>query len=174
MIAVGAGLSGGLVGLQGGSFPAADKIEQDRRAAIGRHWRELRAAPGGRRFLIAAIENHELARIAEILDLPPQDAHAERMERGNFRLTVQPFAEQFGGASLHFAGGFIGERDGQNAFGLGSVADKIGDAKCYYARFARACAGQYQERAGEGFDGLALSIVERHGEKIGRRSMVGK
>ena len=86
------------------------------------------------------------------------------MERRNFRPAVQSFAEQFGGALLHFAGRFVGERDGQNPLGPGAMANQIGDSKRYHSRFARARAGQHQERSGEGFDGLALSIVERHSE----------
>jgi hypothetical protein len=112
--------------------------------------------------LIAAIINGELGRITEPRDMTAQDAHAERMERGNLGLLLPllTFAEQPCGAFLHFGRGFVGKRNGQNASRPDAVLDQLGDAIGDDARFARAGAGQHQKRTVERVDGFALRRIQ--------------
>ncbi len=68
--------------------------------------------------------------------------------------------DEFGGALLHFAGGFIGEGDGQDISGVDALLDQAGHARGDDARFARAGAGQNQNRPLGGFDRLALRRIQ--------------
>ena len=84
----------GIVGPDsGGRFPAADEIQQIAGPQRFRRCPNLAQRLPGGAFLIAAIENHELLRIAQMLNLPPQNAHAQRMERGNLRPLLVSFEE---------------------------------------------------------------------------------
>ena len=69
-------------------------------------------------------------------------------------------ADQFGDALLHFAGGLVGEGDGEDVSGRDALRDEVGDAEGDDAGFARAGAGQNQNRAVQRFDGLALLGIE--------------
>jgi hypothetical protein len=85
------------------------------------------------------------------------------------------FCQQGGGTLLHFAGGFPGERDGQNAFRFGAVADEFGNAVRDHARFAGARAGKDQQRSLERADGVELGGIEiRHGNPFPSVSLDGQ
>ena len=50
--------------------------------------------------------------------------------------------------SFHLTGGFVGERDSQDAIGLlTQFGDEIGDSARQYGRFAAACSGNDQRRS---------------------------
>jgi hypothetical protein len=53
------------------------------------------------------------------------------------------------GTILHLAGGFFGERDGENSVRLRAAADQLGDSIRDDACLAGAGAGQNQQRAAE-------------------------
>ena len=68
-----------------------------------------------------------------MMNLPPQHANAERMERRNLGPFRQLSAQQGGGALLHFGGRFVGERDGEDF--SGSVPWRINSAmRCVTTR----------------------------------------
>ena len=82
-------------------------------------------------------------------------------------------------AVAHFAGGFVGEGDGEDAPGGDALfADEVGDALGKDAGFAGAGAGEDEEGAGGGGDGLELGGVEGGvgggGARIGARFAVGR
>ena len=66
------------------------------------------------------------------------------------------------GPLLHLAGRLVGERDGQDAVGGRAMADQLGDAVGDHAGLAGAGAGQDQQRAGEGLDGVVLGGIQVH------------
>jgi len=63
-------------------------------------------------------------------------------------------------ALLHFAGGLVGEGDGEDVSGRDALGNQVGDAKRDDAGLAGARPGQDQQRPLEGFDGLALLGIE--------------
>ena len=138
-----------------------------RRAAAIRRPRGSRAARCGRRSPGRRGRRWRTAGVAQAADVPPQDAHAERVERGDVRSALQPLAQHLADPLLHLGGRLVGERDGQNPLGARAVADQLGDAKRHHPGLARAGPGQHQQRAGERLDGFLLSSVEggTHGQR---------
>ena len=67
-----------------------------------------------------------------------------KVEISGFR--SEPFAQQSGGALLHFVGRLVGEGDGQDAVRRRAVADQLGDAVGHHPRLAGAGPGQHQQR----------------------------
>ena len=63
-------------------------------------------------------------------------------------------------AFLHFAGGLVGEGDGEDVSRRDAFGDEVGDAERDDAGLAGAGAGQDQHRAVQRFDGLALLGIE--------------
>ena len=103
----------------------------------------------------------------EHFDVAAQNAHAQRVESGDQRLRERRVAEQPIHALGHFAGGFVGEGDGQNRVGRDILfLDEPGDAVCDHARLARSGAGQDQQRAVGGFDCGALFGIEMVEERM--------
>jgi hypothetical protein len=64
-------------------------------------------------------------------------------------------------AFLHFAGGFVGERDGENVVGRNAALNHVRDAKSDDARFAGARAGEDEDGTFDGLGGLPLLRVKR-------------
>jgi hypothetical protein len=63
---------------------------------------------------------------------------------------------------VHFAGRFVGERNGENAIRRDSALDQPRDAVSNDASFAGSGAREDKERPGKRFDGCRLRGVERH------------
>jgi hypothetical protein len=63
-------------------------------------------------------------------------------------------------ALLHFAGGLVGEGDGENISRRDAPGDEVGDAERDDAGLAGAGAGEDQHRAVQRFDGLPLLGIE--------------
>ena len=119
-------------------LPAADEVHQVARPQQCVGHLDLAQRLPGEALLIAAIVDGELFRIAQLAGMPPQNAHAERMKRGDLR----PFfgsrlPSSCDGPLLHFAGGFIGKRDGQNAIRLRAMPDQFGNPIGHHPRLAR-------------------------------------
>ena len=118
------------------------------------------------RRLIVFVEDGEgageaLAVDSERFDVAAEDAHAEGMEGGDERLGQRGVAEQLVDALGHFAGGFVGEGDGEDGVGRDVfLLDEPGDAMGDDAGFARAGAGEDEQGAFGGFDGGALFGIE--------------
>ena len=70
------------------------------------------------------------------------------------------FGQKLVDALLHFAGGLVGEGDGEDVSRRDAPGDEVGDAERDDARLAGAGAGQDQHRAVQRFDGLALLGIE--------------
>jgi hypothetical protein len=70
-------------------------------------------------------------------------------------------------ARLHFARGFVGERNSENIIRRDAAGDKMRNSTRNDARLARARAGENQHRTGGGFDGLALGWIEQEKRKGG-------
>ena len=71
------------------------------------------------------------------------------------------FGEEFVDAFLHFAGGLVGEGDGEDVAGRDPLGDEMGNAERDDAGLAGAGAGEDQHRAVQRFNGLALLGIER-------------
>lgn len=82
------------------------------------------------------------------------------MEGGDPGFFFEAFSEEIGGPFEHFAGGLVGEGDGEDAVGLCSLADEFGHAVGDDARLPGPCSGEDEERAFDGEDGFALGGVE--------------
>ena len=87
-------------------------------------------------FGVLAIHDGEIAAVAEQLSVLAEDAVADGMEgaapeRGEF------LPEQIRDTPHHFGGGFVGERQEQDAIGWDALFEQIGDAIGEGARLAR-------------------------------------
>ena len=77
------------------------------------------------------------------------------------------------GPLLHFAGRFLGERDGEDALRLRAAADQLGDAIGDDPRLAGARAGEHQQRPAERPHGVELRRVQigRHRKSVSKVSI---
>ena len=125
----------------------------------------------GHAFLIAAVVDGEIGRIAQLADVAAEDADAERVEGRDFRPLFELLAQQGGGAFLHFVGRLVGEGDGQDSLGPNAVADQFGDAVGDDPGLSGSRPGQHQQRPGERVDGVVLGGVQVHRDRrrAGRR-----
>ena len=81
------------------------------------------------------------------------------MERAHPHL-VRDGPDECSDAFAHFAGRLVGEGDGENAHGVDTVFDEPCDALREHARFARARAGNDQQRAARVDDRVVLIGIE--------------
>ncbi len=110
-------------------------------------------------FGVFAVEDGEVAFIAEFIGVGAQDAVADGVE-GAAPQFAQLLAEQIGDAPHHFAGGFVGEGEQQDAVGGNALFEQVGDAIDEGARLAGAGAGNDERRAGRRGNGGVLLLVE--------------
>ena len=68
---------------------------------------------------------------------------------------------KFADALFHFAGGFVGEGDGDDVSGSNPFFDQVGNAEGDDSRFPRAGSGENEDGAVDGFNGESLLGVER-------------
>ena len=109
--------------------------------------------------LIVLVINGKRTLITQFFDVPPQNAHANRMEGADPHVRgVGP--HQLFHPRLHFPGRFVGKGQGQNMPGLHPMVDQIGDAVGQGAGFAAARAGQNQHRPLQRFSGFSLHGIE--------------
>ncbi len=160
MLLVGLGQPACLLRSDGGGFPATDEIEQIARPQRFVGDADLAEHRAGDALLIVPVADRELRRIAQMLNLPPQHANAERMKCRDFRFLRLSFAEHFASPLLHLGGRLVGERDGQDSLRGSAMADQFGDAVRDNARLARARAGEDEKRAGERLHRFALRGIE--------------
>ena len=85
MLLVGLGQVGRLFGSNTGVFPSADEIQQVAGTQYGVGHLDFAQHASGNALLIASIVYGELSRITQMLNLPPQYAHAKGMESRDFR-----------------------------------------------------------------------------------------
>ena len=69
--------------------------------------------------------------------------------------------EKVGDAILHFFGGFVGERDGENRFGGYAARDELGHTKRDGARLAGSRPREDEDRTFGTFGGETLFRVQR-------------
>jgi hypothetical protein len=69
---------------------------------------------------------------------------------------------------VHFAGGFFGERDGQDTFGPSAAANQFGDTVRDDARLTGPGAGQHEQWAAQRSHGIQLGRVQvgRHRKSV--------
>ena len=129
----------------------------------------------GDALLVAAVADAVGGRVAEVRDVPPQNADAKRVESGDFRLFGQFLSQERGRPLLHFVGRLVGKGDREDAIGRDAVADQFGDAEGDHPSLARAGPRQDQQRPGKRLDGFFLRRVEVHGmdRKAGRGAVKG-
>ena len=89
------------------------------------------------------------AHARERIAIAPQQAHAEGVKGGKRGVGIKPHVRQQRGHALaHFAGGFIGESDGENRRRRHvALGDDVRDAMSDDASFSAARTGQDQQRA---------------------------
>src|SRR5581483_8729296 len=120
--------------------------------------------------LLGFAVNNKIALEAEFLDVLAEYAHAQGMEGadgGAARFAIRAggaAADQLADTLLHLARGLVGESDGEDVVWSDAFLDEARDAGSDDAGFAGAGAGEDQDGAFGGFDGLALRRVE--GQKI--------
>jgi len=96
-------------------LPAADAVEQVGGAERGlRHLQFLENLSRGR-FLLSTVDDRESLREPDPGGVPPQDANAQRMDRGDFGLLRGGRAQQLRRTCEHLPRRLVGERDGQDA-----------------------------------------------------------
>ena len=118
-------------------------------------------------YLIILIENREIRLQAHQFRMTPQNPGRNRMKRTDPQ-TFGRTADHCSDPVAHFAGGLIGERDGENLARPGAARHKdMTNAGRQNAGFACSGAGQNQQRAIHGFDGFLLGAVQTL--KVGRR-----
>ena len=118
--------------------------------------------------LFGLVVDDEVAFVAKLLDVLPQDADAEGVEGGDGRAVglgvrrkARGAGQKFRDAFLHLAGGFVGEGDGQNILRRDAARDHVRDAVGDDARLARARTSENEHRTIDGLGGLTLGRVER-------------
>lgn len=111
--------------------------------------------------LVCLIQQGEVGAKANVQGVIPQDALAEAVERAHPQIHVA-HGQQLVHALLHFAGGLVGEREGQDVVGLDFlVANEPGNALSNDRGLARPRASNDKERAGRMRNRLFLSVIQR-------------
>ena len=156
------GAGGHLVGSDAVIFCVADlRAHAARRIIVGGKI-ELRERAFHRGGLVVVIVNGKIARQAEVVRLAAQQARAERMKGRDpdVRSVAARRAQQVADALLHHAGGFVGERDGENRAARNAHFDQVRDAIGDDARLAGARAGQNQQGTFGCEHSFALAFVQ--------------
>ena len=109
--------------------------------------------------LVVLVVNGEGTGIAQLIDIPAEDARAHGVEGADPHLFAF-FAGQGGDALLHFLGRFIGKGDGQNMPGRYAVVNQIGDPVRQRPGLAAARSRQNQYRAFQRFRRQPLFLVQ--------------
>ena len=155
------------------AFPAADAVEQVAGAERGLgHLQLLEHLPRGR-LLLAAVDDGKPAGEAHPRGMTPEDADAERVDRGNLRLLVALRLEQLAGPGEHLLRRLVGERDRQNPRRTRAAPDEVGDPRDDDAGLARAGPGEHQERPHRRPHGLGLRWIEAGRRLLGSGRSVG-
>ena len=122
--------------------------------------------------LVVLVEDGERARQALVVDLQgldvaPQDAHAEGVERGDQRLGDAWRGPAGVHALAHLRGGLVGEGDGQDGVrGHALLLDQPGDAAGDHPCLARARAREDEQGALRSLDGGALFWIQFGDERL--------
>ena len=142
------------------ALPAADAVEQIAGAERGlRYLQLLEHLPRGR-LLFAAVDDRKPAGEADPRGVPPEDANAERVDRGNLRLLVVLRLEQLAGAGEHLLRRLVGEGHGEDSRWTRAAPDKMGDSGDDDAGLAGARPGEHQKRSHRRPDSLCLRRIE--------------
>lgn len=112
---------------------------------------------------IPLVVETEVLRVAQVLDLFAQKAHAEAVEGAENDLFGLFRREELGNPLAHFCSGFVGKRQAQDGGGIGPLLDEVSDPVDDDLRFAAACPGKDEYTSIGGVNGLLLLFVERHG-----------
>ena len=108
---------------------------------------------------VVAVDNGEIAAVAEPVGVLAQNPRADGMERAAPERR-EFLSEQSGDAPHHFAGGLVGERQQQDTVGGDALFQQVGDAVGEGAGLARAGAGDDKRRAGRRGDGSELLRIQ--------------
>ena len=87
------------------------------------------------------------------------DAKAETVEGRNVHI-ADGVAGELADAGEHFAGGFVGEGEGEDVGGRDAAVEHVGNTVGDGAGFAGAGAGKHEDGAVDGFNGAPLRRVE--------------
>ncbi len=116
--------------------------------------------------LVVGVQDGEVGRQPDMLGVAAQHPRAQGVE-GAKPQALGGLAEDGADPFPHFAGGLVGESDGEHLVGEGALRQQdMGEAGGQHAGLPRAGAGQHQQRAIDGFDGGALFGVEA-GQVVG-------
>ena len=118
-----------------------------------------------RDLIVVVVDGEErgeaAAKLAERSAFAPQQAHAKGVESGDGGRALGAGGDQGAHAVAHFAGGFVGESDGQNGPSGNPVrGHQVGDAVGDHPGFPAAGAGQHQQGAFGVLDRLPLAGVQ--------------
>ena len=109
--------------------------------------------------LVVLVIDGEGAGVAQLIDIPAQNAGAHGMKGADPNLFAF-FAGEGGDALLHFLSRFIGKGNGQNMPRRYAVVDQIGDPVRQRPGLAAACARQNQYRAFQRFRRQPLFLIQ--------------
>ena len=109
--------------------------------------------------LVVLVIDGEGTGIAQLIDIPAQNAGAHGMEGADPHLLTL-FAGEGGDALLHFLGRFIGKGDGQDMPRRYAVVDQVGHPIRQRPGLSAACTRQNQYRAFQRFRRQPLFLIQ--------------
>ena len=160
----------GTVGAHRGALPATDAVDEIAGGKCRVGDLELLEHLPRRRLLLAAVDDREPLRVAEARGVAPEDADTERMDRGDLGEIILALPGRAAhhllrleislGAGHHLAGGFVGERHGEDPRRPRSAPHEMSHPGDDDARLSRAGPREHQERPDRRLNGLRLGRIE--------------
>ena len=121
---------------------------------------------------VALVVDREVFLVAELLDVLPQDAHAQRVKGGHHGLLRLIGIDHRRETFAHFFRGLVRESDREDVLRRGAARDEECGARGDHARLAAARAGEDEQRALGGSHRallLGIQIEKSEGSHFGRR-----
>ena len=160
------------------ALPPAHAVNEVARREHGVGYLERLERRAGRGLLLTAIDDGKPLRIAELRGVPSQDPHTQGVDRGDLGplrglvgsgLPTAGRTQQTSRSGEHLAGGLVRKRDSENPRRPGPLPHEVGDPGDHHPRFARARAGEHEQRPGRRENRLRLGGVEPlHAHLAGR------
>ena len=160
----------GAVGADRGALPATHPVDEiaGGERCVG-DFQLLEHLPRGR-LLLAAVDDRKPLRVAEARGVAAEDADTEGVDRGDLGEILLGLSARAArhllrleirlGAGHHLAGGFVGERHGEDPRRPRSAPHQMRHPSDDDARLPRAGPGEHQQRPDRRLDGLRLCRIE--------------
>ena len=112
------------------------------------------------RLAVVCVIDSEAAGEAYFLGFGPEDAEKNGVERTHLHGLGTPVTNEFLDTLGHFAGGLVGEGEGQNTPRHNPLLQHVGNAVGQHAGLARTGTGNHHYRTGNLLHGSTLRIVQ--------------